>query len=249
MRLRQVVLVARQLAPVRDQFFAVLGLSADFQDPAVAKFGLENSVMTLGDTFLEVVSPIANDTTAGRFLKRRGGDGGYMVIVQIDDLAEMRARIDRLGVRVAWEAKADQAAAIHLHPKDVGGAILSFDQMWPPESWHWAGPSWEKRRARNVIAIDAVEVQSPDPAAMAARWSEIFQRPITGNTLRLDRGWIRFAPDEDGRGPGVSAVELLVGREDAALAAARQCGLPVQSDEFRLCGTNFRLVPKVFTMP
>ena len=34
--------------------------------------------MPVGDTFLEVVSPIDPKATAERYLARRGGDGGYM---------------------------------------------------------------------------------------------------------------------------------------------------------------------------
>ena len=52
MNLRQVALVAEQLAPVRQDIFAVLGIDADFADNGVAEFGLENSVMTIGKTFL-----------------------------------------------------------------------------------------------------------------------------------------------------------------------------------------------------
>ena len=240
MRLRQIALVARELGPVREDFFAVLGLKADYRDPGVGEFGLENSVMALGDTFLEVVAPVEDDTTAGRLLARRG-DGGYMVIVQVDDLAERRAKVDSLGVRVVWETKGEKAAAFHMHPKDVGGAILSFDQMWPPESWQWAGPNWDQRPAANVSAIIAVDIQSPDPAAMASRWSEVFGRPVSGNTLQLESGSIRFVPERDGRGPGVTAVDLSASDAHAAIAAARQRGLPVEANEIRICGTAIRL--------
>jgi hypothetical protein len=46
----------------------------------VGRFGLTNAVFAVGDTFVEVVAPTQPDTTAGRYLKRRGGDGGYMAI-------------------------------------------------------------------------------------------------------------------------------------------------------------------------
>jgi hypothetical protein len=233
--------VARDLARAREEFCAVLGLDSDFNDPGVGEFGLENSVMTLGDTFLEVVSPIKEKTAAGRFLTRRGGDGGYMVIVQVDDVARRRAEIERLGVRVVWETKGDRAAAFHIHPADVGGAIVSFDQMWPPESWQWAGPGWEQRRAANVSAIVAVDIQSPDPAALAARWSEVFDRPISGNVLQLERGTIRFVPERDGRGPGVTAIDLAATDANAALAAAGKRGLPVAGNEITICGAMIRL--------
>ena len=56
-RLRQAVLVARDLDGVAASLRSALGLGAPFHDPGVAAFGLRNAVMALGDTFVEVVSP------------------------------------------------------------------------------------------------------------------------------------------------------------------------------------------------
>ncbi|HMC42059.1 MAG TPA: hypothetical protein VKI20_03535, partial [Acidimicrobiales bacterium] len=93
LRLRQVALVARRLEPVETALRRELGLGEPFRDPGVAEFGLENAVMSVGDTFLEVVAPVRPDTTAGRYLDRRGGDGGYMAIFQVGDLARVRRRL------------------------------------------------------------------------------------------------------------------------------------------------------------
>ncbi|MFQ5351781.1 MAG: VOC family protein, partial [Candidatus Binatia bacterium] len=142
MRLRQIALVARDLDPVVDGLCRTLGLEVGFNDPGVAAFGLRNAVIPVGDTFLEVVSPLRENTSAGRFLERRGGDGGYMVMLQTDDLEADRRRLDGLGVRVVWEITLDDIAGVHLHPRDLGGAIVSLDQPRPPESWRWAGPDW-----------------------------------------------------------------------------------------------------------
>ena len=92
MRLRQVALAARDLEPALLALQRVLGLGEPFRDPGVAEFGLENGVLPIGDAFLEVVSPAQPDTTAGRWIERRGGDAGYMAIFQTDDLAAARAR-------------------------------------------------------------------------------------------------------------------------------------------------------------
>ena len=103
LHLRQVCLVARDLAPVEEDIAAILGLSPAFRDPAVAKWGLENAVFPVGTQFLEVVAPTAADTPAGRFMDRRGGDAGYMVILQTDDQAAYRARAAAAQVRTAFE--------------------------------------------------------------------------------------------------------------------------------------------------
>src|SRR5262245_25656277 len=86
-RLRQVALVARELEEVVGALCKQLGLRICFRDPGVAEFGLHNALMLIGDQFLEVVSPTRADTTAGRLLERRGGDGGYMAIYEDDELA------------------------------------------------------------------------------------------------------------------------------------------------------------------
>src|SRR5258707_2969890 len=91
MRLRQIALVASDLAAAQTDITGVLGVNYAYDDPGVGKYGLRNAVFPIGDTFLEVVSPNKPGTTAGRLLQKRGGDGGYMVILQVDDLLHARA--------------------------------------------------------------------------------------------------------------------------------------------------------------
>ena len=57
-RIRQVVLAARDLDPVANTLRDALHLGEPFSDPAVEHFGLRNAVFALGDTFIEVVSPV-----------------------------------------------------------------------------------------------------------------------------------------------------------------------------------------------
>ena len=87
MYIRQIALVARDLDPIVDDLCAVFDIAVSCNDPGVAAFGLRNAVMPIGETFLEVVSPVTPDASARRYLERRKGDGGYMVILQSDDLA------------------------------------------------------------------------------------------------------------------------------------------------------------------
>src|SRR5947199_8350285 len=104
MRLRQIALVAADLAAAETDIRAILGLDYAFDDPGVGKFGLKNAVFPVGETFLEVVSPRQDGTTAGRLLEKRGGDGGYMVILQVRDIEEARARAAAARVRTVEQA-------------------------------------------------------------------------------------------------------------------------------------------------
>jgi hypothetical protein len=235
MRLRQVALVARDLEASAAELASAFEIEVAFRDPGVAVFGLRNAVLPVGDEFLEVVSPAREDTSAGRWLARRGGDGGYMVIVQVRDLARERARVEALGARVVWETALADAATLHLHPRDVGGAILSLDAMVPPDSWRWAGPVWRDHvRTKAVKALAGVELESSDPRALARRWGEILARPpkeAAGGRfeIALEPGLLRFAP-ERGRGEGLAGV--LLAASDRRRAGERR----------ELCGVRFELV-------
>ena len=247
MHIRQIALVARDLEAAVADLCAALGIEVGFRDPGVAEFGLRNAVMPVGTTFLEVVSPVRDDTTAGRFLARRGGDGGYMVILQTDDLAGDRARLARLGARTVWEATLDDIATIHIHPRDIGGAIVSIDQPRPPESWRWAGPDWPSRSRTQVVRrIVGAEIEAADPPRTAARWSELLALPapsVRGGapTVALDGGVLRFVP-AGARGDGLAAIDVAAVAPGSALAAARARNLPVSGRSISLCGTRINLV-------
>ena len=245
MRLRQVALVARELEPVVADLCSVLGLEVAYHDPDVAVFGLRNALLPVGSQFLEVVSPMRHGTTAGRLLAKRGGDGGYMVILQVDDLVAERARLAALGVRIAWEVTLPDAATIHLHPRDVGGAIVSLDTMASRDDWRWAGPSWRRAVRTDVVrGIVGVAVQAFDPAAMAARWAEVLARPlrVSGDgapeVALEEAGWIRFVPVGDGRGEGVCALALDVADPDDLRVRARTRGCCTGSGHVLLGGVR-----------
>jgi glyoxalase-like protein len=186
-RLRQAVLAARDLDPVVERLGAELGLGEPFADPGVGAFGLRNAVFALGDTFLEVVSPAQEGTAAGRWLERRGGDCGYMLMFQLDDLDGARERARGLGVREVFEVDLDDIAEAHLHPADMRGAIVSLSRPRPPGAWRWGGPGWAERSAAGAIA--GVEVAVADAEATAERWGEVLgvDPAEAGAKLRRDR--------------------------------------------------------------
>lgn len=207
-RLRQVALVARELDPVVDELCERLGVRVCFRDPGVAEFGLHNALMTIGDQFLEVVSPTSEGTTAGRLLDRRGGDGGYMAIYEVDDLDERVAHLEAHQVRIVWGADLDDIRGRHLHPRDVGGAIVSIDQPRPAGSWRWAGPDWAAHHDTSVVSgIAGVTISADSPADMERRWRE----------LGLATS-VRFVRAGD-RGEGLDGIDLVA--TDRARAGER----------------------------
>ena len=216
-RLRQVALVAHDLASAEAELCAALSLEVCFRDPGVGSFGLHNGLMMIGDQFLEVVSPTREGTTAGRLLSKRGGDGGYMAIYEVDDLDSREQHLVDHGVRIVWRGDFATIRGRHLHPADVGGALVSVDQPNPNGAWLWGGPDWVPHQHTSVVsAIAGVVVGADDPVAMHARWAE----------LGFDHA-VRFQPAGP-RGEGIDELELVASDRTRAGTAFPLCGVLVR---------------------
>ena len=214
-RLRQIALVAHDLAIATAEVRRHLDVDVCFRDPGVSEFGLHNAIFRIGDQFLEVVSPVTTGTTAGRLLDKMGGDCGYMAIYDVDDLDARMDHLAMLGVRTVWQGDFRQIRGRHLHPKDTGGTLVSIDQPQFPGDWHWAGPHWRDTEGSRVAsAITRITLASNDPHNLRLRWQ----------SLGID-----VAADY----VGTSGIDHL---SAVRLAAADP---HARGSSFRLCGVDF----------
>ncbi len=249
MKLRQCVFVTADLESSRAELCDILGIDVAYRDPGVAKWGLVNVVCPTGHDFLEIVTPSQPGTSAGRYIERRKGDGGYMVIIQVADAQAERRRVTGLGVRAVAQKDLPEYQYTHFHPSDTSGVLLSLDTTFPPSGvdpalwWPPAEKDWLKHARSDVTnGLAGVEIQSADPDAAAARWSKILGRPVEGDTIRLDdEGEIRFVPIADGRGPGVSAYDVKVVDRERVLAAAKKRGKQHGPTQVEVCGCRINL--------
>jgi hypothetical protein len=203
-RLRQVALVAADLDAACARIEDELGLHHPFRDPGVAEFGLTNAVYELGDTFLEVVSPAVEGTTAGRYLERRGGDAGYMALFQVADTERTRRRAAAMGLRIVWQLDLADISGTHLHPQDIRGAIVSFDTPAAPASWRWGGPRWIEGMpadAHPTPRLAGLVVRVFDMPAATLAWGGILDASLA------ELG-IHFEPAVDASDEGIAVVEL-----------------------------------------
>jgi hypothetical protein len=124
----------------------------------------------------------------------------------------------------------DDIRSTHVHPADVGAAIVSLDQPVPPSSWRWGGPGWAARaRAAVADGIAGVRLAGPDPAALLARWARLLAVEPRGDRLVLDdRSTVTV---DAGERAGLVGVDLWAA-PGAALVS------------FEVAGTSFRSVPR-----
>ncbi|HXH21519.1 MAG TPA: VOC family protein [Dehalococcoidia bacterium] len=255
LRMRQICLVASDLQKAEEDLSAVFGLAVCHRDAGVEVFGLRNFLMPVGNNFLEVVAPFREGTAAGRYLERRGGDGGYMVIMQTDDVLSARERVLSMGIRLVLDDVARgrrESAGIQLHPRDVPGAIVELrqdqDDASPDGPWRPAGPDWKAARTGLVRAMTAAEVQTDDPPALARRWGEVIERAVSvgprGPEIALDDAVLRFVPARDGRGEGLAGLDFEVADRARIMQAALARGCVADGDTVVVCGVRFRLIER-----
>jgi hypothetical protein len=254
--LRQICLVAADLNKVIDDLKNVLGLEVCYVDPNVVIFGLQNSLLPIGTNFIEVVSPVKDGTTAGRYLERRGGNGGYMVLIQADSQADRdacRSRARDMGIRVAWEFTLETSHFMQLHPADTGGCFFEID--WDDKNQHtghWVaadGLKWKSHVKTDLVSeIKGVEIQSGNPDKLAARWSAIVDIPLRDGPdgrpeIPLNNAVIRFVKAEDGRGEGLGGIDIKATDPAGLLGAAAKRGLKMSEAQVMIGGVRFNLVP------
>src|SRR5215212_3353791 len=247
-RLRQICLVAPTLEPVVADIAGIMGLNVCYRDSNVAKYGLENALLPVDTILLEVVAPFQQGTAAGRFLDKTGGRGGYMAIFCCDDPDE-RARLARqLGVRVANVIDHAPYHGVQLHPRDCRAAFIEFNHTagsddilgpYPP-----AGPDWQKSIRKDVTqALTGVEMESPEPQALAEHWGKIIGIPVSKDQsgepeLKLPNCSFRFV---NGASDLMSALTFRVRDVASVREAAKAKGHTVSGDSFQLAGVRFRL--------
>ena len=246
-RLRQVCLVASDRDTVVSHIESVFSLRTAYEDPGVATFGLHNAVIPVGDQFLEVVAPVRDGTTAGRYLERRGGDGGYMLIFQTDDQETHRATVERMGWRIVTDFADHGYRCMQLHPADTGGTFLEIDMQEPADDWHPAGPAWRDHVDTSLVrSFVQADVGCTDPESVSGRWGTAMGLPVTigrncgMHKVRPEGFCVRFVPASP-RGDGLDTVELAVTDRAEILSRAAGRGLVTDGESVTVCGVRFVL--------
>jgi len=85
MKLRQCVFVCRDLESSREELCDVLGWEVAYRDPSVGQWAWPMSSARQATTSSRSSRRVKEGTSAGRYIERRKGDGGYMVIIQVAD--------------------------------------------------------------------------------------------------------------------------------------------------------------------
>ncbi len=263
-RLRQVCIAAPKITAA-DELAEIFDVKIAYRDPLIIDFGLENALLGFGGTFVEFIAPLKDDTTATRFLAKRPGGGGYMVIHDTDEYETIRPRVDEQGVRVAFESTPelrgpennhaeygyDSFRHLQLDPRSVGGTLMEFNQTdggedlfggYAPAGIHWQ----DVVQGDDLPKIVGAECTSTDPEAMATTWATLMDKPVESDSgqpvIHLDGGGVdRFVA---GSANAFTRVFIEAVDPESVLDRARAAGHEVTESQFPFCGVQFVLVPR-----
>ena len=174
-RLRQVAFLVKDLEDAKGLYRRYLGMESCHSED-LTRYGLKNAVLPAGGgTFVELLQPTSEDSSAARYLARRG-EAPYMLIFETREYDRLIPHLKSMGVRLSEETAAGNSRHALVHPSSANGAFLEIIEITGGSNpWPAAGPDWqslEHRPMTKQLRQTAVLVRDLDQAVV--RWEEMF---------------------------------------------------------------------------
>lgn len=110
-------------------FYEALGLHITHEE-TIEQEGVRVAMLPIGQTRIELLEPLHEDSAVRRFLKKRG-PGLHHVALHVDEIAATFAALKARGIRIISE-EIQTGAGGHLyffvHPSSTGGVLLEICQ-------------------------------------------------------------------------------------------------------------------------
>ncbi len=106
-----------------------LGLQVDFTEE-VRDQGVRVAMLPIGETYIELLEPLSQDSPVGKFLEKRG-PGIHHVAVRVTDIRASLAKLKEKGTRLIDEAPRQGARGClvaFIHPASSNGVLLELVQ-------------------------------------------------------------------------------------------------------------------------
>jgi methylmalonyl-CoA/ethylmalonyl-CoA epimerase len=128
-KIEHVALAVENLDAAIAHYRDVWGLEVSHRE-LVADQGVEEAMLPLGDSFLQLLGPTGPDTTVGKFIDRRG-EGLHHIAYEVDDLVATLASLKDSGVPLIDEAPRRGGRGhmvAFVHPKGNHGLLVELIQ-------------------------------------------------------------------------------------------------------------------------
>ena len=99
---------------------------------ALPEHGVTVVFVDLGNTLVELMEPLGEDSPITGFLKKNPTGGMHHVCYEVDDIIAARDKLKDHGVRVLGDGEPKTGAhgkpVLFLHPKDFAGTLIDLEQ-------------------------------------------------------------------------------------------------------------------------
>ncbi len=131
-RLNHVAIVVPDLVLAKTLYNDIFGaeVSAIQELP---EHGVSMVFVTLGNTKIELLHPLGNDSPVGKFLNQNNGGGIHHLCYEVRNLEEAIDKLLQKGLRVLGDGEPKEGAhgnpVIFLHPKDFLGTLIELEEV------------------------------------------------------------------------------------------------------------------------
>ena len=104
-----------------------LGLSVDSTDE-VAEQGVRVAMLPLGETHIELLEPLSDDSPVGKFLQKRG-PGIHHIAISVKNIRTTLSQLKAKGARLIDETPrvgANGCLVAFIHPSATNGVLLEL---------------------------------------------------------------------------------------------------------------------------
>lgn len=107
-------------------------MGAEVSEPqALPDHGVHTVFVNLGNTKLELLHPLGEDSPITNFLKKHPSGGMHHICIEVDNIGEAMAALQRSNVRCLYERPRTGAhgkPVVFLHPKDCAGVLVELEE-------------------------------------------------------------------------------------------------------------------------
>lgn len=131
-RLNHVAIVVPDLAVAAETYRTTLGatVSAPLDLP---EHGVTTVFVELPNTKIELLYPLGEGSTIGKFLANNASGGIHHVCYEVEDIIAARDKLKADGLRVLGDGEPKIGAhgkpVLFLHPKDLFGTLVEIEQV------------------------------------------------------------------------------------------------------------------------
>lgn len=129
MKLDHIGIATRELNDALALWRDTLGLEVDVTED-VTQQGVRVAMLPIGETHIELLEPLKDDSPVGKFLEKRG-PGIHHLAVRVNDIHASLAQLKAKGARLIDETPrrgARDCLVAFVHPSSANGVLLELVQ-------------------------------------------------------------------------------------------------------------------------